>query len=99
MSQPQSGFLTNGLPIKPSEIPSENVIISAGKDILAATENWKQGKTYHNLVKTSSQSSSIKSEKGGVKWACRFSEHTHEEGTFDEFWSGLGTNKAGNEMQ
>jgi len=30
---------------------------------------------------------------------CRFSEHIREEGSFDEFWSALGTNKAENEMQ
>jgi len=99
MSQPQSNFLTNGHPIKPSEIPSEDAIIAAGKEILAASSNWKQGKTYQKVVKTRTYSPSSKGGNGGTKWACRISEHTREEGTFDEFWSGLGTNKAENEMQ
>ena len=99
MSQLQSNFLLSGLPIPLSEIPSEDVIIAAGKEILAASCNWKLGKTYQNVVKTSTHSPSAKGVKGRTKWACRVSEHTREEGSFDEFWDGLGTNKAENEMQ
>jgi hypothetical protein len=99
MSQPQSGFLLSGLPIKLSEIPPEDAIITAGKEILAASNGWKLGKTFQNVVKTSTYSPSPKDGKGRTKWACRFSEHTREEGSFDEFWSVLGTNKAENEMQ
>ena len=99
MSQPQSSFLINGLPIRLSEIPSEDAIIAAGKEILESTGSWKPGKTLQKVVKTSTYSSSSKAEKGGAKWVCRFSEHAHEEGTFDEFWSALATNKAENEMQ
>jgi len=99
MFQPESNFLISGLPIKLSEIPSEGTILAAGKEILAASSNWKQGKTYQKVVKTCTYSPSPKGGNGGTKWACRISEHTREEGTFDEFWSGLGTNKAENEMQ
>jgi len=99
MSQPQSGFLLNGLPLKPSEVPSEDAILAAGKEILAASDSWKQGKTYQKVVKTCTYSPSPKGGDGGTKWACRVSEHTHEDGTFDDFWSGLGTNKAENEMR
>lgn len=71
-----------------------------GKDILAASDTWKHGKTYHKVVKTRTYSPSSQSGgRGGAKWACRISEHTREEGTFEEFWSGLGTNKPENEMQ
>ena len=98
MSQPQSGFLLNGLPLKPSEVPSEDAVLAAGKEILAASSSWKQGKTYQKVVKTCTYSPSPKSGDG-TKWACRVSEHTREDGTFDDFWSGLGTNKAENEMQ
>lgn len=96
MSQPESNVLINGHPIKPSEIPSEDEILALGKEILAASDNWKQGKTLKKFIKTSTYSPS---SKGGAKWACRVSEHTREEGTFDEFWNGLGVNKAENEMQ
>jgi len=99
MSQPQSNFLINGLPIKPSDIPPEDVIVATGREVLAATSNWKQGKTFRKVIKTSTYSPNPKGGNGGAKWACRVSEHTREEGTFDEFWSGLGTNKAENEMQ
>lgn len=99
MSQSQPSFLFSGLPIKLSEIPSEDTIITAGKEILAASVNWKPGKTRQKVVKTSTYSSGSKEGNGGKLWACRFSEHTRDEGTFDEFWSGLGTNKAENEMQ
>ena len=99
MSQPQSDFLLSGLPIKPSEIPSEEVILAAGKEILAASGNWKQGKTYQKVVQTYTYSPSSKGGNGGANWVCRVSEHTREDGTFDDFWSGLGTNKAENEMQ
>ena len=99
MSQPQPSFVINGLPIKPSEIPSEDAIIDAGKEILAASANWKPGKTFQKVVKTCTYSPDPKDEKGGKKWACRSSEHSSNEGTFDEFWNGLGTNKAGNEME
>lgn len=96
MSQPESNVLINGLPIKPSDIPSEDEILTLGKEILVASDNWKQGKTLKKCIKTSTYSPN---PKGGTKWACRVSEHTREEGTFDEFWNGLGVNKAENEMQ
>lgn len=99
MSQPQYSFLISGLPIKLSEVPSEDAILTAGKEILASSVNWKQGKTYQKVVKTSTYFQSSKDAGGGAKWVCRFSEHTREEGTFDEFWDKLGKNKAENEMQ
>lgn len=99
MSQPQPNFLLNGLPINSSEIPSEDAILAAGKGILAASDNWKQGKTYQEVVETYTYSPNPKGGDGGTNWACRASEHTREDGTFEDFWGGLGTNKAENEMQ
>ena len=99
MSQLQPNFLLNGLPLKPSEVPSEDAILAAGKEILAASGGWKPGKTYQKVVKTCTYSPSPKSGDGGTKWACRVSEHSREDGTFDDFWGRLGTNKAENEMQ
>ena len=98
MSQPQPNFLIKGLPIKPSEIPSEDEILVLAKEILATSVNWKQGKTIKS-IKTSTYSPGSKGGNVGMKWACRVSEHTREEGTFDEFWSGLGIHKAENEIQ
>ena len=98
MSQPQPNFLIKGLPIKPSEIPSEEDILALAEEILAASDNWKQGKTIKS-IKISTYFPGSKGGNVGMKWACRVSEHTREEGTFDEFWSGLGIHKAENEIQ
>ncbi|KAH9857137.1 hypothetical protein C2E23DRAFT_865738 [Lenzites betulinus] len=84
-------------PVKSAEIPSEEEIIKAGKELLESTSSWKQGKVYqHNTVKTFSRS---KGPKDGAAWFGRLSEHTSEEATFEEFWSKLGEDKAENEMQ
>ncbi|KAI0372923.1 hypothetical protein BV20DRAFT_963358 [Pilatotrama ljubarskyi] len=84
-------------PVKSSEIPSEDEIIKAGKELLEGTSSWKQGKSYqHNKVKTYSRA---KGPKDGAGWYARVSEHPKEDATFDEFWSKLGENKAENEMQ
>ena len=99
MSQLQSNVLSIGLPIKPSEIPSEDEILTFAREILAASANWKQSRSYKKFIKTSTYSPSAKNGNAAARWACRVSEHTREEGTFDDFWNGLGTNKAENEMQ
>ena len=83
--------------LSPPEIPAEDAIIKAGREVLDSTTAWKQGKTYQkNTVKTFSRS---KGPKDGTAWYCRVSEHTKDEATFDEFWGKLGLNKAENEMQ
>ncbi|RDX56474.1 hypothetical protein OH76DRAFT_1451588 [Lentinus brumalis] len=84
-------------PLKISEIPAEDAIIQAGRELIDSTATWKQGKTYQkNTVKTFSRP---KGSKDGAGWHLRVSEHTKEDATFDEFWSKLGLNKAENEMQ
>ncbi|KAI0707618.1 hypothetical protein C8Q76DRAFT_628199 [Earliella scabrosa] len=84
-------------PLKISEIPAEDAIIKAGREILDNTASWKQGKTYQkNTVKTFHRS---KGPKDGAGWYARVSEHTKEDATFEEFWSKLGVDKAENEMQ
>ncbi|KAI0672961.1 hypothetical protein C8Q78DRAFT_990315 [Trametes maxima] len=91
----------SGLPllcVKTSrQIPSEDEIIKAGKQLLETTPSWKQGKAYqHNTVKTFHRA---KGPKDGTAWFGRVSEHTKEDATFDEFWSRLGENKAENEKE
>jgi len=84
-------------PLKVSEIPPEETIVSLGNAILDSTPSWKPGKSYQkNTVKTSSRPKGL---GDGAPWHCRTSEHTAEDATFDEFWSKLGVNKAENEMQ
>ncbi|PCH37857.1 hypothetical protein WOLCODRAFT_135882 [Wolfiporia cocos MD-104 SS10] len=84
-------------PVKISEIPAEETIISLGQALLDSTPSWKPGKTFQKgTVKTYSRP---KGANDGAPWHCRVSEHTPEDATFDEFWSKLGVNKAENEKQ
>ncbi|OJT09113.1 hypothetical protein TRAPUB_14440 [Trametes pubescens] len=93
----ESSLYLSITPVKSAEIPAEDAIIKAGKELLESTSSWKQGKVYqHNTVKTSSRS---KGPKDGAGWYCRVSEHAKEDATFEQFWSKLGQNKAENEMQ
>ncbi|KAI0647321.1 hypothetical protein C8Q79DRAFT_620280 [Trametes meyenii] len=93
----ESGIYLSITPLKLSEIPPEDEIIKAGKQLLETTPSWKQGKAYqHNTVKTFHRA---KGPKDGTAWFGRVSEHTKEDATFDEFWSRLGENKAENEKE
>ncbi|KAI0636714.1 hypothetical protein C8Q77DRAFT_1154628 [Trametes polyzona] len=92
-----SGLYLSITPVKSSEIPPEDELIKVGKELLESTQSWKQGKAYHhNTVKTFSRP---KGPRDGTAWFGRVSEHTKEDATFEEFWAGLGENKAENEMQ
>ncbi|KAF7985127.1 hypothetical protein HWV62_9047 [Athelia sp. TMB] len=89
--------LTIAPPLKPSEIPSEESILAAGRSILDSIPTWKRGKTFHkNSVQTFSRS---KATGDGANWHVRVSEHGPEDATFDEFWSKLGNDKAINEKE
>ena len=80
-----------------ADIPSEDAIIKAGREILDEAPNWKQGKSYHrSLVETFHRK---KGPKDGAAWYARLSKHSQEEITFEEFWRKLGQDKAENEMQ
>ena len=78
------------------EIPSEDSILEAAQNILDSIPTWKKGKTYYKTVKTYSRP---KEPQDGAPWHCRISQHGSEDATFDEFWKGLGENKAENEKE
>jgi len=81
----------------PTNIPTESALLGAGKKIINESKEWKAGKTFvKGTVKTTSKP---KGPKDGMAWHARHSTHSKEQGTFDEFWNGLGVNKAENEMQ
>jgi hypothetical protein len=83
--------------IKYIDIPSDESILTAGRELLESTKSWNQGKSYHNnTVKTWSRP---KGPKDGAAWHTRVSEHTSKDATFDEFWSKLGNDKAVNEKE
>jgi len=79
-----------------TDFPSEDVIIAAGKRILDSTKSWKQGKTYHGVVKTFSHP---KGPGDGGGWHCRLSEHEPEQVSFDQMWEKLGENNAMSELE
>ncbi|KAF9448018.1 hypothetical protein P691DRAFT_792951 [Macrolepiota fuliginosa MF-IS2] len=83
-------------PRKLSDIPSEESIIAAGRELIESTESWKEGKTHFTKVKTLSR-------PGGPpdndNWHCRVSEHTPEEVTFDVLWDKMAKDKALNEKE
>jgi len=92
----ESNTLLTITALKPSEIPSEEVIIEEGKKLIESTTTWKAGKTFFNNVQTSYRA---KAPGDGAPWYCRTSEHTPKEVTFDIFWEKLSKNKAINERE
>ena len=78
------------------EIPLEETIIVEGKILIESTASWKDGKTFFDVVKTSSRG---KLQGDGAPWHCRISEHTPTDITFDQLWDKLSNNKAENELQ
>ncbi|KAF8197522.1 hypothetical protein BJ912DRAFT_78170 [Pholiota molesta] len=83
-------------PLRPSEIPPEDEIVEQGKKLIEATESWKAGKTFFEIVHTSSRP---KLAGDGAPWYCRFSEHKPSDITFDQLWDKIAHNKAENELQ
>jgi len=84
-------------PLNPGDIPSQESILTAARELLDSLQSWKPGKIFHkNNVRTFSRP---KGPADGAAWHCRVSEHTSEDATFDEFWSKLGVDKAVNEKE
>jgi hypothetical protein len=79
-----------------AEIPPEDEIVEQGKKLIEATESWKAGKTFFEIVHTSSRP---KLAGDGAPWFCRFSEHKPSDITFDQLWDKIAHNKAENELQ
>jgi len=92
----ESKSLLTITPLKPSEIPSEEVIIEEGKKLIESASAWKAGKTYFDSVQTTYRA---KEPEDGAPWYCRISEHTPKEATFDAFWEKLSKNKPVNEKE
>jgi hypothetical protein len=84
-----------------TEIPTEETLVGAGKQLIEGMNSWNQGKTYHKVVKTYDTTTSREGPKGRetLHWHGRISEHTPDQGTFDQFWEYLGKNKAVNEKE
>lgn len=80
-----------------AELPSDEQVIAAAREVLEASKGWKKGKAYQkNTVQTYSRP---KGPGDGAPWYSRVSEHTAAEATFDEFWSKIGTDHSENEKE
>jgi hypothetical protein len=79
----------NLLTIDYAELPSDEQVIAASREVLEATKGWKKGKAYEK--KTVQTYSSLKGPGDGAHWHCRISEHAPTQITFDELWSKLGS--------
>ncbi|KAJ7632777.1 hypothetical protein FB45DRAFT_913452 [Roridomyces roridus] len=88
--------MLNITPIKPTDIPNDDQVMSAADEVLASTLEWAPGKTFHGNVKTCSRP---KAPGEGAAWHCRVSIHKTEEVTFDKLWEKLGKDKAVNEKE
>jgi hypothetical protein len=72
-----------------AELPSDEQVIVAAREVLEATKDWKKGKAYDK--KTVQTYSSPKGPGDGAPWHCRVSEHAPAQIIFDELWSKLGS--------
>jgi len=81
-------------PVTPDTIPPSADVVAAAKAIFPDTVQWKAGKKYvDDLVQTYS------AKINGATWFARTSFHGPEDGSFDEFWNGLGVDHATHEAE
>src|SRR5579863_6008732 len=79
------------------DLPSDEQVIAAGRELLEATDVWKKGKVYQkNTVQSYFRP---KGPGDGASWHCRVSEHTPAEVTFNEFWNKIGKDHSENEKE
>ena len=71
-------------------------MLEEGRALIESTQNWRVGKVFHKIVKTSARPKAPGEPAG---WYCRVSEHGPEDATFDELWEKIGIDKANNEIQ
>ena len=83
-----------------AEIPSEEVILARAKEVLASIPQWKEGKAYKGGVKTYTLPKTLTPGTSAEDfWACRMSEHSSSDASFDLMWAHLAKDKAENEMK
>lgn len=81
------------------DVPAIEEILEAGKSLLdGSAVEWKPGAKYVNgTVQT--YSARVTSPHGDATWYARSSTHSPDEGSFDQFWNGLGVDHSKNESQ
>lgn len=76
------------------DIPSEESIIAAGRELIESTDSWQLKKTINNVKVVHKPATSTDGS-----WFCRISEHSPEEVTYDQLWDKMARNKAQNEKE
>lgn len=83
-----------------TDIPSEEAILARAKEVLASIPQWKEGKAYKGGVKTYTLPKGLTPGTSAEDfWACRVSEHSPSDASFDAMWAHLAKDKAENEMK
>ena len=86
-----NGIKLNVTPVKPADIPEEDALLRAGKELMSEISKWKHLKDFENkkgvVVKGYT---APKAEDDEQPWFCRASEHDASAVTFEEMWFALG---------
>ncbi|PAV23679.1 hypothetical protein PNOK_0074700 [Pyrrhoderma noxium] len=87
----------NITPVKVSEIPPEGELLQAGRELIKASQEWKQTKVFcKGLVQGIT---APKASDDDEPWFGRVSVHDSTSISFDELWFGLGTKKPEHESK
>ena len=87
----------NITPVKVSEIPPEGELLQAGRELIEASQKWKQTKVFcKGLVQGIT---APKASDDDEPWFGRVSVHDSTSISFDELWFGLGTKKPEHESK
>lgn len=97
MATPTEAAKLSITPLTPDTIPSRESLLAAARALFPGTgapAGWQKGKAFqHGSVQA------LYRKIDGAGWHARLSAHSAEECSFDEFWAGLGRDKAVNEAQ
>uniref|UniRef100_D8PSR8 DUF3074 domain-containing protein n=1 Tax=Schizophyllum commune (strain H4-8 / FGSC 9210) TaxID=578458 RepID=D8PSR8_SCHCM len=93
-------FVLSKKPVPVTDIPSEEAIVARAKEVLASIPQWKEGKAYKGGVKTYTLPKGLTPGTSAEDfWACRVSELSPSDASFDAMWAHLAKDKAENEMK
>ncbi|KAF9483655.1 hypothetical protein BDN70DRAFT_276934 [Pholiota conissans] len=85
-------ILTLNAGLKPSSVPTDDVLIKHAQDILQASASWQEGKTYQN-IKTFVWEERPKTTKKSHRWYCLVARIKKDDISFDKMWSKVGRNQ------
>lgn len=84
------------------DIPTDDVLIKHAEGILAASAAWKEGKSFHNRIRTyvwdepqpqQPKNHASKNKEKTHRWYCLVVKIQKDEISFNKLWSKLGKNQ------